>query len=162
MSSHRFHLFFLIVSQSSETGIFLLLEFESAIFFKLCMWTVAQGTVYLICRPKYVSSRPLPAWTWGSAHTCGAIRRLWDDTIGRYLAKPAWKAIAAPRQHKNAKVIATIRGAQTASRWNSFQDHACEDELICRSKLVLIWVWYPWLYLSFCFVLFFTWEIWPK
>lgn len=33
---------------------------------------------------------------------------------------------------------------------------SCEDQVIFRTKLVLIWVWYPWLYWTYIFCL--TWE----
>lgn len=87
------------------------------------MW---EGTVCLIGRPKYVSSRPLPAWTCRSSDTCGASWR--DDTVTQLLAKPSRKEITTARRHRHTSIIAAVTP---------------ED--------VLLGVWYP-----LRFIFFFT------
>lgn len=100
---------------------------------KLCMWKVAEAACFLIGHPQYVSSQPVPTWTRSSEYTCGASWRVWDT-------KPQRKAIATTGQYRNTSIIATLRSGQKV-----LQEHLSEDEAISRAKLVLIWVWYPWL-----------------
>lgn len=143
--------FFYGASGSNSKTLGICLEFQSAIWFKMCMWKIVQTNPFLIGRSKYFSSQQLPAWTRGRDYTRGARWGVWGDTITRLYAKPARKEITTTRQNTNASIIAAPRSSQTAKHWSNFRDHACEDEVIFQKNYILIWVWYPWLYWTYIF-----------
>lgn len=117
------------------------------------MEKLVEGTIYLIGRPKYVSSRPLPAWTRGSVYTRGASWSVWDNTITRFLTKPTRKEITTAGQHRNSSIIAKMRISQKNVNTETASILAfCNDEVFLRAKVVLVWVWYPRLYRTYLFL----------
>lgn len=97
------------------------------------MWRVIKRALFLIGHPKYFPSTPLPARTWGSAYTCGARWRVWDNTITRFLTKPTRKEITTTGQKTNTNIIAATRSSQKVLYWKNLH----EDEVIFRTNLVL-------------------------
>lgn len=117
------------------------------------MEKLVEGTVHLIGRPKYVSSRPLPAWTRGSVYTRGASWSVWDNTITRFLTKPTRKEITTAGQHRNSSIIAKMRISQKNVNTETASILAfCNIEVFLRAKVVLVWVWYPRLYRTYLFL----------
>lgn len=125
-----------------------------------------QGAAHLIGRPKYVSSPPLPAWTRGSVYTRGASWSVWDNTVTRFLTKPARKEIATAGRHRHESVIAKMRSSPKEIHLKKEKKRKCSTETtstisrvmtwcFLRAKVVLVWVWYPWLYRTYLFFFLF-------
>lgn len=106
---------------------------------------------------KYFSSSTLPVWTWCSVYTCGANWRVWDSTIIRLYKEPTGKEIATTRQFRS--IIAPIRSSEYYWGQKCHFFFLSKDEEMLRTRLIHIWVWYPWLYWAYILL---TWEIFSK
>lgn len=94
--------------------------------------------------PKYVSSPPLPARARGSVNTRGASWSVWDNTVARFLTKPARKEVATTAgRHRNASVIAkdeelsqrnSFHKKEKRQYWNNLHYRPSNDVVLFKSK----------------------------